>query len=67
MAYQGDPGEIGRRLADDVHDVLNGAKAGDIPIYQPTKFEFVINLKAVKALGLTVPQSVLALADKVIE
>jgi putative ABC transport system substrate-binding protein len=67
MAYQGDPGEIGRRLADDVHDILNGAKAGNIPIYQPTKFKFIINLKAANALGLTVPQSVLAFADEVIE
>jgi putative ABC transport system substrate-binding protein len=67
MAYQGDPSELGRRLADDVHDILNGAKAGDIPIYQPTKFEFVINLKAANALGLTIPQPTLARADEVIE
>ena len=55
MAYEGDFGEIGRRMADDVHQILNGAKPGDIPIYQPTKFTFVVNLKAAKTIGLTLP------------
>ncbi len=67
MAYASDVGEIGRRLADDMHQILDGAKPGDIPIYQPTKFEFVINLKAAKALGVTFPPALLALADDVIE
>jgi putative ABC transport system substrate-binding protein len=67
MAYESDPGELGRRMAGDVHEILNGAKPGDIPIYQPTKFEFVINLKTAKALGLTLPPALLALADEVIE
>jgi putative ABC transport system substrate-binding protein len=67
MAYGTDLVEVWRRLADDVHEILNGAKPGDIPIYQPTKFEFVINLKAAKALGLTLPTTLLALADEVIE
>jgi putative tryptophan/tyrosine transport system substrate-binding protein len=67
MAYADDPVELGRRMADDVHQILNGAKPGDIPIYQPTKFEFVINLKAAKALGLTFPPALLATADEVIE
>jgi putative tryptophan/tyrosine transport system substrate-binding protein len=67
MAYESDLSELGRRMADDVHQILNGAKPGDIPIYQPTKYELVINLKAAKALGLTFPPSLLALADEVIE
>jgi putative tryptophan/tyrosine transport system substrate-binding protein len=67
MAYASDNRELWRRLADDVHEVLNGAKPADIPIYQPTKFEFLVNLKTAKALGLTFPPSLLALADEVIE
>ena len=67
MAYGTDLVEIWRRLADDVHEILNGAKPGEIPIYQPTKFEFLINLKAAKVLGLTIPPSLLALANEVIE
>jgi len=67
MAYASDIGEIGRRLADDVHQIVNGATPGDIPIYQPTKFELVINLNAAKALGLTIPPALLGTADEVIE
>jgi putative ABC transport system substrate-binding protein len=67
MAYGSDGRELWRRMADDVHDILNGAKPGDIPVFQPTKFEFVINLKAAKALGLTIPPALLASADEVIE
>jgi putative ABC transport system substrate-binding protein len=67
MAYGIDLGELGRRMADDVHEILNGAKPGDIPIYQSTRFALVINLKAAKALGITIPPSLLALADEVIE
>jgi putative tryptophan/tyrosine transport system substrate-binding protein len=67
MAYEGDTGEAGRRVADDVHQILNGAKPGDIPIYQSTRFALVINLKAAKALGLTLPPALLATADEVIE
>jgi putative ABC transport system substrate-binding protein len=67
MAYGTDLVEIWRRLADDVHEILNGAKPGDIPIYQPTKFEFLINLKTAKDVGLTIPPTLLALADEVIE
>ena len=67
MAYASDFAEIGRRMADDVHKILNGTKPGDIPIYQPTKFELVINLKTAKTLGLTIPPVLLAGADEVIE
>jgi putative tryptophan/tyrosine transport system substrate-binding protein len=67
MAYGADQGEAGRRMADDVHEILNGAKPGDIPIYQATKFEFDINLNTAKALGLDIPPALLARADEVIE
>jgi len=53
MAYGTDYAELWRRLADDVHQVLNGAKPADIPIYQPTKYEFLINLKPPRQLVLT--------------
>jgi putative ABC transport system substrate-binding protein len=67
MAYASDERELWRRMATDVHEILNGAKPGDIPIYQPAKFEFVINLKAAQSLGLTLPPELLAAADEVIE
>jgi putative tryptophan/tyrosine transport system substrate-binding protein len=67
MSYGADLAELGRRMGDDVHQILNGAKPSDIPMYRPTKFELIINLKAAKALGLTIPPTLLALADEVIE
>jgi putative ABC transport system substrate-binding protein len=67
MAYGGDLAELGRRMADDVHQILDGAKPGDIPIYQAAKFELVINLKTAKALGLIIPAALLAAADDVVE
>jgi putative ABC transport system substrate-binding protein len=67
MAYEADLDDVRRRMADDVHQMRNGAKPGDIPIYQATKFAFVINLNAAKAIGLTLPPSLLARADEVIE
>jgi putative ABC transport system substrate-binding protein len=67
MSYAVDLAELLRRMADDVHQILKGAKPGDIPIYQPTKLELLINLKTAKALGLTLPPSLLATAVETIE
>jgi putative ABC transport system substrate-binding protein len=67
MAYEADLGEAKRRMAEDVHRILNGAKPGDIPIYQPTRFQLIINLKTANALRLSFPPALLATADEVIE
>ena len=60
-------GELAQRLANDVHQMLNGAKPGEIPFYQPNKFQLIVNLKAAKALGLDLPPALIARADEVIE
>jgi putative tryptophan/tyrosine transport system substrate-binding protein len=67
IAYGPDYAEEARQAAEYIDRILKGTKAGDLPIQAPTKFELVVNLKAAKALGIEVPNSMQLLAEEVIE
>jgi putative ABC transport system substrate-binding protein len=66
MAYSPDPVELLAHAASYIDQILRGASPADLPVQQPTKYSLIINLKTAKALGLTVPPSMLDLADEVI-
>jgi putative tryptophan/tyrosine transport system substrate-binding protein len=67
MSYGADLADHFRRAAEFIEKILKGTKPAELPVEQPTKFEFIINLKAAKQIGLTIPPNVLVRADKVIK
>jgi putative ABC transport system substrate-binding protein len=67
MSYGANLADLGRQTAPYLDKILKGAKPAELPVQQPTKFELIINLKAAKALGLTITRDFLLIADEVIE
>ena len=67
ISYGPDFPAIFRRVADDVDKIAKGARAADLPVEQPTKFELVVNVKTAKAIGFDIPDKLLALADAVVD
>ena len=67
MSYDTNAAHVGRKVAALVDKILKGAKPRDMPVERPTKFDLTVNLKTAKALGLTIPQAMLARADEIIQ